>query len=96
MVTAILLVEADRNALSTLGERLAAIDGVSEVYSVTGQWDFVAMIRIPRHEQLAEVLCGFAEIGASEVHLIPTSSDLDQLRRAADVAADFALETGLS
>lgn len=58
MVTAILMVEADRNALSTLGDRLAAIEGVSEVYSVTGQWDFVAMIRIPRHEQLAEVLAG--------------------------------------
>ncbi len=40
-------------------------------------------------EQLAEVLRGFAAIGTSEIHLIPTSSDLDQLRRAADVAADF-------
>lgn len=58
MITAILLVEADRNALSTLGERIAAIDGVSEVYSVTGQWDFVAMVRVPRHEQLSGVLAG--------------------------------------
>jgi hypothetical protein len=41
-------------------------------------------------EQLAEVLHGFAEIGTSEVHLIPTSSDLDQLQRAADVAADLS------
>ena len=41
-------------------------------------------------EQLAEVLRGFAEIGTSEVHLIPTSSDLDQLQRAADVAADLS------
>ena len=40
-------------------------------------------------DQLAEVLRAFAAIGTSEVHLIPTSSDLDQLRRAADVAADF-------
>ncbi|MCW1957812.1 MAG: LLM class flavin-dependent oxidoreductase [Mycobacterium sp.] len=40
-------------------------------------------------DQLAEVLKGFAAIGTSEIHLIPTSSDLDQLRRAADVAADF-------
>ncbi len=40
-------------------------------------------------DQLAEVLGGFAAIGASEVHLIPTSSDLDQLRRAADVVTDF-------
>ena len=40
-------------------------------------------------DQLAEVLRAFAVIGTDEVHLIPTSSDLDQLRRAADVAADF-------
>jgi len=44
-------------------------------------------------EQLADVLRGFAEIGTSEVHLIPTSSDLDQLRRAADVAADVISAT---
>lgn len=40
-------------------------------------------------EQLAAVLREFAAIGTSEVHLIPTSSDLDQLHRAADVVADF-------
>lgn len=38
-------------------------------------------------DELAKVLRGFAEIGADEVQLIPTSSDLGQLRRAADVAA---------
>lgn len=41
-------------------------------------------------DQLAEVLRAFAAVGTSEIHLIPTSSDLDQLRRAADVAADFS------
>jgi alkanesulfonate monooxygenase SsuD/methylene tetrahydromethanopterin reductase-like flavin-dependent oxidoreductase (luciferase family) len=40
-------------------------------------------------EQLADVLRAFASVGTSEVHLIPTSSDLDQLRRVADVVADF-------
>lgn len=44
-------------------------------------------------EQLADVLAAFAAVGTSEIHLIPTSSDLDQLRRAADVAADFTSET---
>jgi len=44
-------------------------------------------------DQLAQVLRGFAAIGTSEVHLIPTSSDLEQLRRAADVAAGFTSET---
>lgn len=47
-------------------------------------------------EQLAVVLRGFAEVGTGEVHLIPTSSDPDQLRRAADVAADFTSATGRS
>ncbi len=40
-------------------------------------------------DQLAEVLKEFAAIGTSEIHLIPTSSDPDQLRRAAAVVADF-------
>ena len=47
-------------------------------------------------DELAEVLSQFAAIGTSEIHLIPTSSDLDQLRRVADLVADFdtALDTG--
>ena len=40
-------------------------------------------------DELARVLGEFAAIGTSEIHLIPTSSDLDQLRRVADVVADF-------
>ncbi len=47
-------------------------------------------------DQLAEVLQAFAAVGTSEVHLIPTSSDLDQLRRAADVVADFQPSNGES
>lgn len=44
-------------------------------------------------DQLAAVLRGFADAGTDEIHLIPTTSDLDQLSRAADVAADFPLPT---
>ncbi len=40
-------------------------------------------------ESLAETLRGFAEIGCDEVHLIPTSSDVEQVRRAADVVRDL-------
>ena len=43
-------------------------------------------------EALAGVLRQFAAIGTSEVHLIPTSSDLGQLRAAADVVADIAAD----
>jgi DNA-binding Lrp family transcriptional regulator len=58
VTTAVVLVEAERDALSTLGGRLADIEGVAEAWSVTGEWDFVAIVRVPRHEMLAEVITG--------------------------------------
>ena len=39
---------------------------------------------------MRRVLRTFEAIGTDEVHLIPTSTDVEQLRRVADVAADFA------
>ncbi len=56
MITAFVLVESERTALAKLGGRLQQIDGIAEVYSVTGAWDFVAVVRVARHEQLAEAL----------------------------------------
>lgn len=58
MTHAVVLIRAERDAMSTLGGQLADIDGVAEAYSVTGEWDFVAIVRVPRHEQLAEVVMG--------------------------------------
>ena len=54
--TAIVLVQADRRFLGDLGERLAALEGVAEAYSVTGDWDFVAIVRIASPELLAKVV----------------------------------------
>jgi DNA-binding Lrp family transcriptional regulator len=53
---AIVLIQAERSALGTLGGELADIDGVAEAYSVTGEWDFVAILRLRDHEQLAHVV----------------------------------------
>ncbi|TMK38965.1 MAG: Lrp/AsnC family transcriptional regulator [Actinobacteria bacterium] len=58
MTHAVVLIEAERDAMSRLGGELADIDGVAEAYSVTGEWDFVAIVRVPRHEQLADVVTG--------------------------------------
>jgi DNA-binding Lrp family transcriptional regulator len=55
---AVVLIEADRDALPRLGETLADIEGVAEAYSVTGEWDFVAIIRVADHERLAQVVTG--------------------------------------
>lgn len=56
MITAVVLVTADRRSLPKLGEELAAVPGVSEVYSVTGDFDFIAMVRAREHEELAEIV----------------------------------------
>jgi DNA-binding Lrp family transcriptional regulator len=53
---AVVLIEAERSAIMTLGGELAAIDGVAEAYSVTGEWDFVAIVRVREHERLASVV----------------------------------------
>jgi DNA-binding Lrp family transcriptional regulator len=55
---AVVLIEAERDAMSRLGGELADIEGVAEAYSVTGEWDFVAIVRVPRHGQLADVVTG--------------------------------------
>ena len=58
MTHAIVLIQAERSALATLGGTLADIEGVAEAYSVTGDWDFVAILRLPKHDQLADIVTG--------------------------------------
>jgi DNA-binding Lrp family transcriptional regulator len=58
MLTAIILVQATRESLAELGHRLAEARGVAEVYTVTGEWDFVAIVRVREHEELATVVTG--------------------------------------
>ncbi len=58
MTHAIVLIQAERSALATLGGELADIEGVAEAYSVTGEWDFVAILRLREQEQLAQVVTG--------------------------------------
>ena len=56
MIHAVVLIGADRSVLASLGGELADIDGVAEAYSVTGEWDFVAILRLREHDELAEVV----------------------------------------
>lgn len=56
MVTAIVLINAARNRINEVADRLLEIDGVSEVYSVAGKVDLVAMIRVQNNEDLARVV----------------------------------------
>ena len=56
MLTAVVLIRASRGGLAELGPQLADLPGVAEVYTVTGDWDFVAIVRVREHDELAEVV----------------------------------------
>ncbi|MEI2764201.1 MAG: Lrp/AsnC ligand binding domain-containing protein [Dermatophilaceae bacterium] len=56
MITAIVLVGCDVARIPEVAERIADLEGVSEVYSVTGDADLVAIVRVHAHEQLADVI----------------------------------------
>jgi DNA-binding Lrp family transcriptional regulator len=58
MTHAIVLIQAESSKLGTLGSELAGIEGVAEAYSVTGEWDFVAILRLREQDQLAQVVTG--------------------------------------
>lgn len=58
MTHAIVLVEAERDVMKELGSALAEVEGVRECYSVTGDWDFVCIVQVSRHEDLADVITG--------------------------------------
>jgi len=63
MTHAVVLIEAERAAIATLGGALADVDGVAEAYSVTGDWDFVAILRVRDPEAVADVVTHrFAEL----------------------------------
>ena len=58
MITAIVLVKAEVDRIPEVAEAVAELDGVSEVYSVTGEFDLIAMVGVREHERLAEVIPG--------------------------------------
>jgi DNA-binding Lrp family transcriptional regulator len=64
MVTAIILINVERPRLRTIADDLLAIEGVTEVYSVAGPFDIVAIVRVKEHEQLSDLVT--EKIGALE------------------------------
>jgi DNA-binding Lrp family transcriptional regulator len=56
MVTAFVLIDANRDMVPETAEALTGIDGVAEVYSVAGEWDLIGIVRVHTNEELAEVV----------------------------------------
>lgn len=58
MITSIVLIKTSVDQIPEIAEQIAALEGVSEVYSVTGAHDLIAVVRVARHDDLAEVIPG--------------------------------------
>jgi len=58
MINAVVLIQCEIDSIPEAATEIAGIDGVSEVYSVAGEWDLVAVIRVSEHEDLARVIPG--------------------------------------
>ena len=58
MVTAIVMIKTAVDRIPEVAQEVSGIDGVSEAYSVTGEWNLIAIVRVRTHEELAEVIPG--------------------------------------
>ncbi|HWH01620.1 MAG TPA: Lrp/AsnC ligand binding domain-containing protein [Pilimelia sp.] len=58
MITAIVLIDCATDEIPEVAEALADLPGVSEVYSVAGHVDLIAIVRVREFDQIAEVIAG--------------------------------------
>ncbi len=56
MVSAIVLIDCEKGAINKTAQVLADVEGITEVYSVAGRVDLVAVIRVPDNDRLAEIV----------------------------------------
>jgi len=56
MITTIVLIQANPMTIPVTATALAEIRGVAEVYSVSGAWDLVAIVRVPQLDDIANVV----------------------------------------
>ncbi|MDQ7030772.1 MAG: Lrp/AsnC ligand binding domain-containing protein [Ardenticatenia bacterium] len=58
MVTAVVLINVERARVNDVAQVLVDLDGVTEVFSVAGRWDLVAILRVPSNEAMADLVTG--------------------------------------
>ena len=90
MITTIILINAERKKINQAGTQLAAIDGVTEVYSVSGRLDLVAIIRHKSIEDISEIVT--AKIAEVDGILKTESMIAYRMLSKYDVASLFDME----
>ena len=63
MITAFVMMRADRQRIAAIPDEILRIAGVTEVYSVAGDYDIIAIVRVKEAEELAQIVTqNFADI----------------------------------
>ncbi len=58
MITAIVMISVESDKIPEVAQQIADVEGVSEVYSVAGDVDLVAIVRVKRFEDIADTIAG--------------------------------------
>ncbi len=58
MITAFVLLDVDVDRVPEVAETICEVEGVTEVYSVTGRYDLIVKVRVDHNEDLADVVTG--------------------------------------
>jgi DNA-binding Lrp family transcriptional regulator len=91
MITAIVFVKADVARIPQVAEEIAGLDGVSEVYSVTGHIDLIAMVRVRNHDDVAAVVADSLNkvqgVQATETHIAFRAYSDHDLEQAFSIGA---------
>jgi DNA-binding Lrp family transcriptional regulator len=92
VITAIVLVKAAVNRIPEVAQAIAELPAVSEVYSVTGEFDLIVMVRVRGHEELADAIADRLNkvpgIASTETHIAFRSYSKHDLDAAFAIGVD--------
>ena len=96
MITAIVLIDCATDSIPEVAENLASLDGVSEVYSVAGHVDLIAIVRVREFDDIAEVIAGGISkapgVVNTETHIAFRAYSKHDLEEAFAIGFDTAVE----
>jgi DNA-binding Lrp family transcriptional regulator len=92
VITAIVLIKTSVDRIPEIAEAIAALPNVSEVYSVTGAYDLIALVRVGRHDDLADIIPGrisrIPGVTATDTHVAFRTYSQHDLEAAFSIGLD--------
>ncbi len=93
VITAIVMVSVEADKIPEVAQAIADLDGVSEVYSVAGDVDLIAVVRVREFDQIAEVIAGRLSKVPGVVHTDTHIAFRAYSRHDLDATFDIGLDT---